>query len=61
VKTIDASTDTAAPRVWEFARRIGVDVLFENLGSDHLAFIEAFAESTARVRGLSSVHTRSLR
>ena len=34
---------SVASQMWRFARRMGVDVLFANLGSDHPAFIEAFA------------------
>ncbi len=34
---------SAASQMWEFARRVGIDVIFVNLGSDHPAFIEAFA------------------
>ncbi|WP_041675217.1 thiamine pyrophosphate-requiring protein [Ramlibacter tataouinensis] len=37
------SSPTAARRLLEEAARMGVDCLFTNLGSDHPAFIEAFA------------------
>ena len=29
--------------MWEFAQRLGTEVIFVNLGSDHSNFIEAFA------------------
>jgi len=34
---------TTARRLLEEAGRLGVDYIFTNLGSDHPAFIEAFA------------------
>ena len=36
-------TATAAQRLLELATQLGVDCIFANLGSDHPAFIEAFA------------------
>ena len=41
--TSQAVTVTAARRLLELAARLGVDYFFTNLGSDHPAFIEAFA------------------
>lgn len=38
---------TAARRLLEEASRLGVDCIFTNLGSDHPAFIEAFADIDA--------------
>ncbi len=40
-------TPTAARRLLEEASRLGVDCIFTNLGSDHPAFIEAFADIDA--------------
>ncbi|MEJ7932418.1 thiamine pyrophosphate-requiring protein [Ramlibacter sp. AN1015] len=40
-------TPTAARRLLEEAARLGIDTIFTNLGSDHPAFIEAFAELDA--------------
>lgn len=42
-----AKTPTAARRLLEEASRLGVDCIFTNLGSDHPAFIEAFADIDA--------------
>jgi acetolactate synthase-1/2/3 large subunit len=39
---------TAARRLLEEAGRLGIEYIFTNLGSDHPAFIEAFAEIDAR-------------
>lgn len=38
------SASTAARRLLEEAVRLGIEYIFTNLGSDHSAFIEAFAE-----------------
>ncbi|MDH2235547.1 thiamine pyrophosphate-requiring protein [Pigmentiphaga sp. GD03639] len=52
--TSRAVATTAARRLLELAARLGVDYFFTNLGSDHPAFIEAFAaidgEGTAMPR-----------
>jgi acetolactate synthase-1/2/3 large subunit len=42
-----ASAPTAARRLLEEAGRLGVEYIFSNLGSDHPAFIEAFADIDA--------------
>jgi acetolactate synthase-1/2/3 large subunit len=42
-ETIPAAATTTARRLLEEASRLGVDCIFSNLGSDHPAFIEAFA------------------
>jgi acetolactate synthase-1/2/3 large subunit len=42
-----ASPPTAARRLLEEAARLGIDCIFTNLGSDHPAFIEAFAHIDA--------------
>jgi acetolactate synthase-1/2/3 large subunit len=44
VTTLNNSAPTAARRLLEEAARLGVDYIFTNLGSDHPAFIEAFAD-----------------
>lgn len=43
----DPTSPTAARRLLEEAARLGIDCIFTNLGSDHPAFIEAFAELDA--------------
>ena len=45
--TTTATPPTAARRLLEEASRLGVDCIFTNLGSDHPAFIEAFADIDA--------------
>lgn len=41
-------TVTAAQQLLEFSARLGVEYLFTNLGSDHPAFIEGFAQIAER-------------
>lgn len=43
----DITHPTAARRLLEEAARMGIDCIFTNLGSDHPAFIEAFADIDA--------------
>lgn len=45
--TTTTKAPTAARRLLEEASRLGVDCIFTNLGSDHPAFIEAFADIDA--------------
>ena len=45
--TTATKAPTAARRLLEEASRLGVDCIFTNLGSDHPAFIEAFADIDA--------------
>jgi acetolactate synthase I/II/III large subunit len=43
----ERTAPTAARRLLEEAARLGIDYIFTNLGSDHPAFIEAFADLDA--------------
>lgn len=43
----ESTVPTVARRLLEEAARLGVDFIFTNLGSDHPAFIEAFAYARA--------------
>lgn len=45
--TATSTAPTTARRLLEEAARLGVDYIFSNLGSDHPAFIEAFAQIDA--------------
>lgn len=50
---------TVARRLLEVASRLGVDCIFSNLGSDHPAFIEAFADIDVESRAKLSRASRS--
>jgi acetolactate synthase-1/2/3 large subunit len=51
-----APPPTAASRLLQEAARLGVDCIFTNLGSDHPAFIEAFAAIDADARPHAAHH-----
>ena len=46
---------TAARRLLEEAGRLGIEYIFTNLGSDHPAFIEAFAQIDARAGNMPQI------